>query len=248
LTNKGGGIAPPKSALVILNSPIRQPPSPLFDALWKNAAYRVCADGGANRLHKATRGKDYVPSLIRGDLDSLDDHVRDHYRQLGCVIERESDQNSNDLDKALTAVEREGYKSCCVYGAFGGRFDQEMGCFQALYKWDSRFDELWLYDDQTCAILLPADQNHEIYLVHSKEITDPTVPGEGPTCGLIPLSVPCDSVSTTGLQWNLENQHTAFGGLVSTSNRVVEDKVTVRNSHPLIFTAEVTSGSSCDLT
>eukprot|EP00580_Thalassiosira_gravida_P012365 CAMPEP_0201650564 /NCGR_PEP_ID=MMETSP0493-20130528/41438_1 /ASSEMBLY_ACC=CAM_ASM_000838 /TAXON_ID=420259 /ORGANISM="Thalassiosira gravida, Strain GMp14c1" /LENGTH=101 /DNA_ID=CAMNT_0048126705 /DNA_START=1 /DNA_END=306 /DNA_ORIENTATION=+ len=64
--------------------------------------------------------------------------------------------------------------------------------------------------------------------------------GEGPTCGLIPIGGRCDDVRTTGLQWNLEGDvPLEFGGLVSSSNRVVEEVVTVKTSTPLLFTAEM---------
>ena len=33
---------------------MQRPPSPLFQALWKASQFHVCADGGANRLYRAT--------------------------------------------------------------------------------------------------------------------------------------------------------------------------------------------------
>ena len=39
----------PKPALLILNQPI--PEIGLLDRLWQNSIFRICADGGANRLH-----------------------------------------------------------------------------------------------------------------------------------------------------------------------------------------------------
>jgi Thiamine pyrophosphokinase len=47
---------PPKTvvAMIILNSPIANPPSPIFQTLWNLSSFRICADGGANRLYDAT--------------------------------------------------------------------------------------------------------------------------------------------------------------------------------------------------
>ena len=103
------------SALIVLNTPIVQQPrggdlhGTGLGALWKASTYRVCADGGVNRLHDATiaiatvrgggcegedceeeesveeedasssRGCDYLPDLITGDLDSLRPDVRRYY-------------------------------------------------------------------------------------------------------------------------------------------------------------------------
>ena len=277
------------AALVILNAPIRQPPSPLFTRLWKHCTYHVCADGGANRLYQATvhdkvhdndnketTTTSFLPDLIRGDLDSLQAHVQTYYQQCGTKIERDADQDCNDLDKALQAVLRHFTEqqqqqdddddnkdtsctpSCFVYGAFGGRLDQEMASIQALWKWSDHFHhQVWLYNDDTCAILLPPHVKNHITLAipppstkHNNDNDSTTstssstkiVIGEGPTCGLIPIGCPCETVTTTGLQWNLQGQRLAFGGLVSSSNHMTQPTITVTTSHPLIFTAQVSSG------
>lgn len=265
----------PKMALVVLNTPIRQPPSPLFQYLWKKASFRICADGGANRLYHASRQgqqaatsnidhdeekvEEYLPDVIRGDLDSLLPAVSDYYQSRGTRIEQDPDQDTNDLDKALQAVlswSTPPYR-VYVYGAFGGRFDQEMASIQALYKWRETFhNQIFLYDDHTCAYLLAPGQENRIqcrYYGEGRRSSDGEEPsdgsggessrlGEGPTCGLIPISGRCEFVTTTGFKWNLEGDSLEFGGLVSTSNRVMESTVTVRTSHPLVFTAEVWPG------
>jgi thiamine pyrophosphokinase len=246
-----------QTALVILNTPIRQPPSPLFATLWSKSHYRVCADGGANRLYHSTAASDslarntYIPHLITGDLDSLQPLVGDYYQSAGCSVVRDPDQDCNDLDKALMAVSKHknsksgngsGIGRVLVYGAFGGRFDQEMGCIQALYKWSHKFNHcMWLYDDLTVCWLLPADRMNHIQLPRFDSTILNSL-GEGPTCGLIPVGGAVDSVTTTGFKWDLHQDATAFGGLVSTSNRVMAETVTVTSSHPLVFTAEVFSG------
>lgn len=252
------------SALLILNSPIQNPPSPVFNTLWDGSRFRVCADGGANRLHDATVGTEYdgerryIPDAIRGDLDSLRPDVSSFYRDAGVSVERDPDQNSCDLDKAVQAILRwstdgtdgaSGIRTnVYIYGAFGGRFDHEMSAIQALYRWGDTFgNRLFLYDDENFALLLPPGTDNEIRL--------PVVPddedggggglGEGPTCGLVPMGRRCDNVRTSGLEWDLGGDGDGspssleFGSLVSTSNRVVGGVVTVRTPHPLVFTAEM---------
>jgi len=64
--------------------------------------------------------------------------------------------------------------------------------------------------------------------------------GEGPTCGLIPIGGRCETVYTSGLKWNLNGDiPLEFGGLVSSSNRIVDKVVTVMTSSPLLFSFEI---------
>ena len=105
---------------------------------------------------------------------------------------------------------------------------------------------MYLYSGETCAFLIPANIPCEIRLPfyddHNLE-DDSTIQqiiGEGPTCGLIPLGCRCESISTTGFKWDLDGSiPMEFGGLVSTSNRIMKPVSTVSSSHPIVFTAEL---------
>jgi len=237
-----------KMALIILNMPIQASGSSksLFERLWQCAIFRVCADGGANRLYDATsstHASSFVPNLICGDLDSIQPNILQYYQQLGCKVERNPDQDCNDLEKSLSAVaaaQDSSMHKCnvCVYGAFDGRFDQTMASIQSLYKFQNQFDSITLYNEHTTAKLLQGDGILNTIRIRSKE--------EGPACGLLPIGSKCDWVYTSGLVWNLNGEAMEFGGLVSTSNQlsIQEDEeedvvVTVRSSHPLIWTTEL---------
>ena len=136
-----------------------------------------------------------------------------------------------------------------IYGGFGGRFDQEMACINALHVWGQkktfRCTSLALYGEETCAFLLPAAPAvNEIRIPYpdGKRNGDTACHdiGEGPSCGLIPLGGRCDKVITTGLKWNLDGNMTLeFGGLVSSSNRIMDEVVTVETSSAMIFTTEM---------
>ena len=281
-----------ENALIVLNSKLTSPPSKIFKHLWASCALRICADGGANRLYEATKNahdkEHYIPHLIIGDLDSLHDHVREYYSHQGCKIEQDDDQDCNDLDKALSAVQSlwnqkdlnahnvdhqknsnetattstttttttssstsSRRRKIYVYGAFGGRFDQEMAGIHAMYRYASSDFQILLYNDETFAFLLTPSVKHEIRLrFHSQNIQDTTSfsendsimnVGEGPTVGLIPISCSCSSVTTSGLKWDLDgNTPLTFGGPVfSTSNRALEEVIYIECSEPLVFTAEI---------
>jgi thiamine pyrophosphokinase len=253
----GGGAADTDScwtasmAMIILNAPLR--PTPLFNTLWGVAKYRICADGAANRLRNLNernissshqqqqqqqQAMRLVPDLIIGDLDSITDETKAYYSDVRTV--QVIDQDRNDLDKALEAAA--SYRRVVVFGAFGGRFDQQMACIQSLYCYPDR--EIFLYDDTSMAVLVPAGETSLFLAVGAT--TAKCAVSEGPSCGLIPIGQPVRSMTTTGLQWNLNEQGMHFGGLVSTSNRVTDQEVTIVSSEPFLFTAELHCGSATE--
>lgn len=100
-------------ALVILNAHGEGESKGLLRHLWARSALRVCADGGANRLHDSfdsagdaseERAR-YVPDVIVGDLDSLRPDVARYYENLGAEIKVRDDQDHCDFEKCLVEVE-----------------------------------------------------------------------------------------------------------------------------------------------
>ncbi len=156
-----------------------------------------------------------------------------------------------------------GYKDASnifIYGGFGGRFDQEMACINTLFSWGLKESfqqtQMSIYNEETGVILLPkAPVMNEICIrypdvvdkdetshIQQDNILDvnQSVLGEGPTCGLIPIGGRCERVYTSGLKWNLHGDiPLEFGGLVSSSNRIVDKVVTVKSSGPLLFSFEI---------
>ncbi|KAG2628042.1 thiamine pyrophosphokinase 3-like [Panicum virgatum] len=226
-------------ALVVLNQPL-----PRFaPLLWSRAALRVCADGGANRVFdgmpELLPGQDagevrarYKPDVIKGDMDSVRPQVKEYYANLGTKIVDEShDQDTTDLHKCISFIAKNSTvadkSNLCilVLGALGGRFDHEMGNINVLHIFPNI--NIILLSNDCLIFLLPRTHNHEIHVERSIE---------GPHCGLIPIGMPSTSTTTTGLRWNLDNTSMSYGGLISTSNIVEDDKVTVTSESDLIWT------------
>ncbi|KAL1558410.1 cAMP-dependent protein kinase subunit [Salvia divinorum] len=224
--------------LVVLNRDL-----PRFTPLlWKNARIRICADGGANRLYDempllfpdeaalAVRER-YKPDLIKGDMDSVREEVSQFYKALGTrVVDASADQDTTDLHKCIAYIRDlpnlKHEKTCVlVAGALGGRFDHEVGNINVLCHFSST--RIVLLSDDCLIQLLPSSHHHEIHI-------HPTI--EGPHCGLVPISGPSKSSTTTGLQWNLSDTEMRFGGLISTSNLVKDEIVTVQSDSDLLWT------------
>jgi thiamine pyrophosphokinase len=178
----------------------------------------------------------------------------DHYSTNGNGSSCKQQEESTDTTTTTT--------SCFIYGGFGGRFDQEMACINTLYSWGRnketfQYTQMSIYDEETGVILLPEEPIVNEILIRFPDVQDEeesTVErsssdqnevvgervGEGPTCGLIPIGGRCERVYTSGLKWNLNgDMPLEFGGLVSSSNRIVERVVTVTTSSPLLFSFEI---------
>ncbi|XP_022727737.1 thiamine pyrophosphokinase 1-like isoform X1 [Durio zibethinus] len=229
-------------ALVLLNQSL-----PRFTPLlWKHGQLRLCADGGANRLYDEmpllfpledasdVRCR-YKPDVIKGDMDSIRTEVLDFYMSLGTkIIDKSHDQDTTDLHKCVTYIRDVApnldKSNLCILvaGALGGRFDHEMGNLNVICRFSSL--RIVLLSDDSLIHLLPRTHRHEIHIQTSVE---------GPHCGLIPLGMPSRSSTTTGLQWDLNNTEMRFGGLISTSNIVTGDKVTVQSDSDLLWTISI---------
>ncbi|MBA0845983.1 hypothetical protein Goarm_022726 [Gossypium armourianum] len=210
------------------------------------AQLHLCADGGANRLYDemplffpqedaSDVRRRYKPDVIKGDMDSIRREVLEFYASLGTeIVDKSHDQDTTDLHKCVTYIRDSASgldkSNLCilVVGALGGRFDHEMGNLNVICRFS--YMRIVLLSNDSLIHLLPRTYCHEIHIQTSVE---------GPHCGLIPIGTPSKSSTTTGLQWDLNNTAMEFGGLVSTSNIVKEEKVTVQSDCDLLWTISI---------
>jgi thiamine pyrophosphokinase len=232
-----GSANPPD--LLILNQPIAH-----FDAfarLWAHTSFRVCADGGANRLFDMFTGplehqrENYLPDLIHGDLDSLRDDVRAYYSSLGAEVSQDHDQYTTDLgkniQKILSRKTSPSRKDVLVLGTLAGRVDQGIGLLHEMMREETKHPDLrlWLFSECSVSFLLQSQRNVITGLQSSGLFTENT--------GLLPIWGP-SNITTNGLEWDVEEWESCMGGQVSTSNHVRADEVLVKTTGPVLFTVE----------
>ncbi|GJE96603.1 thiamin pyrophosphokinase [Phanerochaete sordida] len=234
-----------KYALLILNQPFSLP---LLQKLWSSTHWRCCADGGANRLHdvlaepsvpKRTPEDDprttYLPDLIKGDLDSLRDDVREYYASQNVSVVQDHDQYSTDLMKCVFALQEkeaaEGTQyDLVILGGLSGRLDQTVHTLSYLYKLRKTRERVFCVTDDNVAWLLDAGE-HVIHVNHAYM---------GKTCGMLPLGIDSTILTTSGLEWNLTETESHFDGMVSTSNHLVPgEPVRIKTTKPLFWTVEL---------
>lgn len=238
---------PPKKdgtvGLIILNSPISQ--YQYLVQLYDNADFRICADGGANRLHdvltaecpELTRTEALQiapPDLIHGDLDSLDDTVRKRYGQISVEISKDPDQYSTDFGKAVkkTLERLPKVQDILVLGSIGGRLDQGIGLLGEMYR-EQRVKHpnvrFWLFSEASVSTILSPGST----ILH-------TPLKEGlieRNIGILPVYGPA-VISTKGCEWDVQDWPTEMGGQMSTSNHIVADRITVTTNNDVLFTVE----------
>ena len=93
-----------------------------------DAPYVVCCDGGADEY----LAKGYLPDVIIGDGDSLNEENRAKYASL---IHYNPDQETNDQTKAIQFLLAQGKKHIAIVGATGKREDHTIGNISLLMEY-----------------------------------------------------------------------------------------------------------------
>ena len=193
------------------------------------------------------------PAAICGDLDSVRPDVLRHYEQQDVRIFEDDNQYKTDLMKCLKFVSDEVVaqgmrhpellerRDVAIFGSLSGRADQAFSILNYLYvcEGDSQnpsqapslmIRTLYLITSESIIFCLPDGDN---------EIHTPVGPGAlGESAGIIPLGTPA-TITTKGLEWDVEDWRTGFGGQVSTSNHIKSDKVAVKTTEKVLFIVEI---------
>jgi thiamine pyrophosphokinase len=193
-----------KRALILANG---KPPSKrLFKKHLASADLFICADGGANIAVRFGS----IPHLIIGDFDSVQKKTLLVFNKV--KLQKLKDQNSTDLEKALTAAIQNKCTNITIMGATGGRLDHAIGNLSALVKFSHKANIKFVDDTGE---FIPAGQKLEITLALGTSIS------------LLPLSR-CSNIFTSGLKWNLKNESLQLGVRESTSNIAISSRITIR--------------------
>ncbi|KAI0114391.1 thiamine pyrophosphokinase [Nemania sp. FL0031] len=244
--------------LITLNQPIRD--HSLFRDLWSSAKTTIATDGAANEILELT--KDTPPEsgdegprpneefkdldVIIGDLDSLADTARDYFSRSRLI--KEPDQLSyTDFGKAITLARHESpaYDIVCM-GGLGGRVDHGLSQIHYLYifqKSPTYADgRIYLASSKSLSFVLKGGKRHRIHVREPSLETRTSfrrLSAEpfGKHVGIIPVGEPA-IISTQGLEWDVQDWPTSFGGRMSTSNHVLPETevVEVQSDKDVLFT------------
>lgn len=166
----------------------------------------IGADGGGNTcMELGVR-----PDVVIGDLDSFD---VEKYPDLNII--HDSDQETNDLEKALDLARERGAETVVVLGATGARFDHALKNISVLVRYNSVFQDVVFKDDRCLMRILPRRFRDEI--------------GKNVTISLFPVSGKVEGIVTKGLAFPLNGESLENGVRDGSSNRTMDASVEINH-------------------
>lgn len=130
------------------------PSHPIALRLLTTAPYVVCCDGGANTYML----QGHTPDAIVGDGDSLLPEFREQHSQL---VHRVSEQETNDLTKAMLFLKEKGKRRIAIVGATGKREDHTLGNISLLRDYRQEGFEVRMFTDHGIFIACEGDHTFE---------------------------------------------------------------------------------------
>jgi len=184
----------------------------------------ICADGGTR--HALALG--LIPDVVIGDLDSIDDSVRQHLEGCGTrVISYPRSKDKTDLELALLYAVEEGATRVVVLGAQGGRIDHELGNLLLLAH-----PRLAGIEVRMCC----GDQ--EVLLIRDHAVLEGQV---GDLLSLLPIGGDAHGVSSSGLEYALDDETLWFGPARGVSNVFVSSTARVRVRNGVLWAVHTRS-------
>lgn len=155
--------------LIIANGEFPRHKHPIFCI--KNASYIICLDGAL----EASLNNNIVPDIIIGDGDSISKTLKEQYAHLLLLY---TDQNTNDLTKAVNYCIEKGRNRIKIVAATGKREDHTLGNISLLLEYIDKVDVEMITDfgvftpiSSTTKFKSIAGQQVSIFNIHNSPIT-----------------------------------------------------------------------------
>jgi thiamine pyrophosphokinase len=176
----------------------------LFSRYFDWADQVVAADGGAyNVLSHGIH-----PAVIIGDLDSFTDEA-----PAGVTVLHKPDQESNDLQKALSYADENSAREVIVAGVMGDRLDHGLNNLSVLLEYSQHFNSLSFIDNFGRSFVAARSQQIE------------TAPGK--VISLYPMAGPVEGIVTQDLKYPLKNESLEVGVRNGCLNEALSTTVTI---------------------
>ena len=167
----------------------------------------IAADRGARHLPAAG----IFPTLIVGDMDSLDEESLRRYESLGCrLIRHRREKDETDTELALGEAFAMAPAEVWIWGAMGYRIDHTLANLALLVQGAERGVEVKLIDEWC-----------EVFLVTGRTVVEGKA---GQTISLFPFAGDAAGVTLAGFEYPLTKAALAVGHPRGTSNRLAASR------------------------
>lgn len=186
--------------------------------------------------HRVRAGELQTPTAISGDISSLGELTKKFYREKQCLFSPErGDEIRTDLIACLDLLHTEkASPPTIVLGGLSGRLDHTLATLHSIVQTNEKdvsSTPIYVLDGDNLVCVLPKGSHR--FALERAHLTD--------VCGIVPICQTETRVTTRGFRWNLDNAPLNFGSLISTSNELASDEVTVKTTAPIILTFEMLS-------
>lgn len=217
-------------AIIFVNGDLPKPDA--VRKLLRDDDYLIAADGGTRHA----LGLGLIPSVIIGDLDSLDSATlpnglrnlptsNDAFQSLETldskIIQFPEDKDETDLELALLHARERGFDEILLIGALGGRIDQTLGNLALLS--DPAWEGIGVRVD---------DGEEEIFFARHQAQVEGRV---GEIVSLIPWRGDVRIANTEGLRWSLQNETLYAHQTRGISNELTAENATVEIEDGLLL-------------
>jgi thiamine pyrophosphokinase len=170
----------------------------------------IAVDGGTRYAWEV--GAD--PQLVVGDLDSLTPDEQRRLKSTGVEISTfPPRKDQTDLELALRRAVSEGADSIVILAALGGRLDQTIA------------NLLLLTLPELCGVdVRVVEGAQEAFLIRDEALIEGQ---RGDTVSLIPLSGDATGITTSGLEWPLNDDELRLGATRGVSNVLTDEQASV---------------------
>jgi thiamine pyrophosphokinase len=180
----------------------------------------IAADGGA--VHSRILGIE--PDVIIGDLDSLEQETVEHFRQRQVeIITHPTSKDATDLELALEYALQHNADEIVVLGALGERWDHSLGNILLLANPAYQSIPIRMISGPVEIGLVQPPQTYQISGT------------QGDLVSLIPIGGDAHGITTSGLEYPLDEGHLKYGATRGISNTLTSDKATVSIQHGMLL-------------
>lgn len=168
----------------------------------------IACDGASDFLRKCK----LIPDYIIGDLDSITPSTLAFYKNKKVSIKKVSNQNKNDLEKALDLAISKKFNKIIITGLTGKRFDHSLNNLSIMKKYNNKAD------------IRVCEKDCEMMIINKSAEFSAKV---GDIISLIPLPK-ASGVKTEGLKYKLNNETLEFGKREGALNEAAQSFVNIK--------------------